>query len=99
MATEPIYRSTSDHWTEPRPHSDPMIRYRKYGRVRPMEYPGLIGSLSDWLGMVIGRRRESLTQVLVSTSPDMRLEQQCVGLCDADQSSYLWMVKCSIQPS
>jgi hypothetical protein len=33
-----IYRSSrADTWLMPRPHTDPNLRYQKYGPVRPMD--------------------------------------------------------------
>jgi hypothetical protein len=37
--------SRPDTWVQPRPHSDPSIRFRKYGAIRPMEEPGLFARL------------------------------------------------------
>lgn len=37
--------SRPDSWMQPRPHSDPSTRLRKYGPIRPMEEPGLIARL------------------------------------------------------
>lgn len=40
------YRSSPpDHWTMPRPHRDPSLRLRQYGRIQPMDEPGLLGRL------------------------------------------------------
>lgn len=56
MASETIYRSTPDQWTRPRPHSDPAIRLRKHGPIRPMLEPGMMQSISALLGAILGRR-------------------------------------------
>ena len=32
------YRSSrADEWSMPRPHTDPNLRFLKYGRIRPMD--------------------------------------------------------------
>ena len=36
----PSFRSSSpDRWTQPRPFSDPSLRFAKFGALRPMEQP------------------------------------------------------------
>ncbi|XUU60389.1 hypothetical protein ACRAQ6_12620 [Erythrobacter sp. HA6-11] len=37
--------SQPDSWVAPRPYSDPNLRMRKYGRIQPMEGPGLFQRL------------------------------------------------------
>ena len=37
--------SRPDAWTLPRPHSDANLRMMKYGRIQPMEEPGILARL------------------------------------------------------
>lgn len=37
------YRSSSpDTWTQPKPFQDPDMRRQKFGKIMPMEKPGLL---------------------------------------------------------
>ncbi|MBV7265087.1 hypothetical protein [Erythrobacter ani] len=47
MTSAPIRSSKPDAWTNPRPHTDASLRQIKYGRIQPMEEPGL---LERWFG-------------------------------------------------
>lgn len=49
MTHYPIHRSRADHWTNPRPISDPCRRALAYGPVRPMHEP-------SWWERLLGRR-------------------------------------------
>ncbi len=48
MTHYPIRRSRDDHWTTPRPYTDPCMRALAYGPVRPMHEP-------SWLERVLDR--------------------------------------------
>ncbi|QQN73263.1 hypothetical protein [Croceicoccus sp. YJ47] len=38
---KPSFRSSApDKWTQPRPFSDPSLRFAKFGAIQPMEEPG-----------------------------------------------------------
>jgi len=45
MATLCFRSSRPDKWVMPRPYSDPSLRKRAYGPIRPMEEPGLFERL------------------------------------------------------
>lgn len=45
MSTYTVRSSRPDPWMQPRPHSDPSLRLRKYGRIQPMEKPGFFARL------------------------------------------------------
>lgn len=45
--------SRPDHWISPRPYRDADLRARAYGRVQPMEPPGLAERV---LGRLFARR-------------------------------------------
>lgn len=40
MTRHSIRSSRPDHWTSPRPYSDPSLRALAYGPIRPMHEPG-----------------------------------------------------------
>lgn len=48
MTPYPIRTSRADHWTNPRPYSDPALRALAYGPVRPMVEP-------SWWERLLGR--------------------------------------------
>ena len=48
MPQYPIRTSRPDHWTSPRPYSDPSLRALAYGKIRPMHEP-------SWLEKLLGR--------------------------------------------
>jgi hypothetical protein len=40
------YRSSNpDCWVQPRPYQDASLRFMKFGRIQPMEEPGLLARL------------------------------------------------------
>jgi hypothetical protein len=45
MAGLSYHSSAPDRWTKPRPYSDASLRRHKYGRIRPMEEPGMLSRL------------------------------------------------------
>jgi hypothetical protein len=45
MSSHTFRSSRPDSWTSPRPYSDANTRYMAYGRVKPMEQPGLLARL------------------------------------------------------
>ncbi len=45
MTQASISKSRPDQWTHPRPHTDPALRRKKYGAIRPMEEPGFFARL------------------------------------------------------
>ncbi len=42
MSAYTFRSSRPDRWTSPRPYTDASLRLNTYGRVQPMEQPGLI---------------------------------------------------------
>lgn len=40
MSSLTFRSSRPDRWVEPKPYSDPNLRYQQHGRVLPMEEPG-----------------------------------------------------------
>nr|WP_192895914.1 hypothetical protein [Parerythrobacter lutipelagi] len=45
MSQQSFRSSAPDNWTQPRPHSDPTLRYMRYGPVQPMDQPGFFARL------------------------------------------------------
>lgn len=56
MASQRIYTSKPDHWTLPRPHTDPVFRHYSHGPVQPMAEPSLGSRFSDFIGSVFSGR-------------------------------------------
>jgi len=45
MSSLSYHSSRPDGWVQPRPHQDASLRYMKYGKIQPMEEPGLLARL------------------------------------------------------
>jgi hypothetical protein len=45
MSAYTFRSSRPDRWVSPRPYSDPSLRAATYGRIQPMEAPGVVGRL------------------------------------------------------
>jgi hypothetical protein len=53
MSAYTFRSSRPDRWVSPRPYTDASLRAATYGRVQPMEAPGLMERL---VGRFMGRR-------------------------------------------
>ncbi len=45
MSRYSFHRSGKDSWSSPRPFTDANLRRQHYGRIQPMEEPGLLQRL------------------------------------------------------